>query len=176
MNPNENVSKGFIEKWDYKKHWVFSVIIADLGCGREIDIEMTAKMGTPIYRAPEALGMIYDSTADIMSLGIILHELLFGEPLFSAKRAGSLAGLMLLWEVTNEYYNSNDTERKISYEAMQFLQYCLQKDSRNRLMADELYELDFIQKAYSDEEFTYPSEDTEYVLSLTSYSDFYKMS
>ena len=142
---------------------------------------MSKGIGTALYRAPEVTGISdlnnakYDSTADILSLGIILHELLFGEPLFTGLQARSYEGLAQLWEIGEEYYRSDSKQRLISLEAMQFLQYCLQKDSKRRLSADELYELDFIQKAYNDEDYTYSSEDMEYTLSLTSYSDFYEM-
>lgn len=60
-------------------------------------------------------------------------------------RALIFIGLRRLWKYTDEYSN----ERPISYEAMEFMQHCLQKDPLNRLSTEELYELDFIQNAYN---------------------------
>ena len=134
---------------------------------------MSIAQGTPLYRAPEVGEKnIYGVKADILSLGIILYELLFGDPLFTLERARSLEGLKKLWTQTDEYFSSKTSERKISFEAMQFLQYCLQKDPDNRLQADELYELDFIRNAYNDEKYSYPSARSDTKLYLTRHNSF----
>ncbi len=45
-------------------------------------------MGTPLYMAPEqARGQRVDRRADLYSLGLMLHEMLTGEPTFSAENA-----------------------------------------------------------------------------------------
>ena len=87
-------------------------------------------------------------------------------------KARNLAGLHKLWKETDEYYNSTTSKRVISYEAMQFLQYWLQKKPKNRLNADELYEFDFIQNAYNDEEYTMPDKHSECKLYLTKHAQF----
>ena len=167
MPHDANVSKEFIKLWDCEINSWFTVVIADLGMGREIDeLEMSKAVGTPLYRAPEVEGNKYDSRSDILSLGIIAFELLVGEPLFSSRQAKNLTGLHKLWKKTTTY---DFKGKKLSWETMQFLQYCLQKKPDDRLEADELYELDFIQKAYDDTaNFTKPKVN-EQMLDLTKH-------
>ena len=85
LNPNSAISPKFLKDWDYQKHTCFTTVIADLGMGREFGIDMTEGAGTPLYRAPEVEKEGYDAKADILSIGIILYELLFGEQLFTQK-------------------------------------------------------------------------------------------
>lgn len=75
-----------------------------------------------------------------------------------------------MWKTTKSYSN----ERLISYEAQQFLQYSLQKDPDNRLTAEELMELDFIQNAYNDVEYTYPPEGAQWKLYITKHVQLYE--
>lgn len=61
----------------------------------------------------------------------------------------------------------------ISFEAMQFLQYSLQKDPNDRLSADELLELDFIQNAYNDTDYTMPPKGEEWELSIVGHTQLF---
>ena len=59
--------------------------IADVGLAKaEIDITGTYA-GTPVYMAPEVFhSRVYDSKADIYSLGIIMWEMWYGQRAFAA--------------------------------------------------------------------------------------------
>jgi serine/threonine-protein kinase PpkA len=62
-----------------------SVTLGDLGCARMCGAcdpqEHGTVVGTPRYAAPEQLqGAAADPTADVYSLGVLLHELLTGAP------------------------------------------------------------------------------------------------
>ena len=112
---------------------------------------MTLRSGTPIYRAPEVFeDDTYDHKADICSLGIMALEMLTGEPIFTARRANN--NEWRLFELWNEetYYK---LKKKLSIDALQFLQYTLQRNPDDRLDADELFDLDFISNAYNDVEY-----------------------
>ena len=87
MLPNKSLKEYFYETWNHEVHNVYSIIIADLGMGRKEDLNMTEGAGTPLYRAPECEKGFYNSKADILSVGIICYELLFGEPIFTQHRA-----------------------------------------------------------------------------------------
>ena len=165
MVPNKTLQSKFYEIWDHEIQNCYSVVIADLGMGREEGLRMTEGAGTPLYRAPECEQGWYNSKADILSVGIICYELLFGEPIFTQAKARNLAGLRALWMNTTSYTH----ERAISYEAMQFMQYSLQKDMKNRLTADELFETDFIQNAYSDTPYRMPPEGESWKLYITKH-------
>lgn len=70
--------------------------ILDFGFSRtDVSPERMAEsfLGTPYYMPPEVmLGKQYDQKADLYSLGVLLFELLTGEPLFPAKTFLELEG------------------------------------------------------------------------------------
>lgn len=92
MSPDKTLQGRFMNSWDYRVYNWFTVVIADLGMGREQGLTMTEGAGTPLYRAPECDNSGYDFKADVLSIGIIWYELLFGEPLFTQNRARNLQG------------------------------------------------------------------------------------
>jgi serine/threonine protein kinase len=71
MIPDKPVKERFLIEWDYEVHNCYTVVIADLGMGREEDLKMTEGAGTPLYRAPECDKGEYNHKADILSVGII---------------------------------------------------------------------------------------------------------
>ena len=69
--------------------------LADFGFCKKMgtldDLTQTV-LGSPVYMAPEILnGDLYNSKADIWSLGVVFYEMLFGTPPFGQ---GSLSDLM----------------------------------------------------------------------------------
>jgi serine/threonine protein kinase len=71
-----------------------SVKLGDFGLAKDVlkardsgNIHMTRQMVTRWYRAPEILqnSRDYDFTVDVWSLGCVIYEMLFGEPLFRGK-------------------------------------------------------------------------------------------
>lgn len=63
----------------------FVVKIADLGFAREAEDMMESYCGTPLNMAPEILEKrLYSYKADLWSLGVILFELVTGDPPFTA--------------------------------------------------------------------------------------------
>jgi serine/threonine protein kinase len=96
MMVDKSISSEFYESWDFIAHNCYSVVIADLGMGREEGLRMTEGAGTPLYRAPECEKGYYNNKADILSIGIICYELLFGEPIFTQSKARNLVGKLIL--------------------------------------------------------------------------------
>uniref|UniRef100_A0A7S3JMC7 Protein kinase domain-containing protein n=1 Tax=Euplotes harpa TaxID=151035 RepID=A0A7S3JMC7_9SPIT len=52
MPSDKHVSREYLTNFNFKKNNCFSVVIADLGLGREMAFEMSVQ-GTPLYKAPE---------------------------------------------------------------------------------------------------------------------------
>lgn len=101
--PDKTLQTRFISSWDTEVHNCYHIVIADLGMGREEGLTMTEGAGTPLYRAPECDQAYYDSRADILSVGIICYELLFGEPIFTQQRARNLAGKLIHLNLCSTY-------------------------------------------------------------------------
>jgi serine/threonine protein kinase len=55
----------------------FNAKLGDLGTARQLDVEMTANVGTPLYRAPEAMSNTfdrtrYDAACDMYAMGLVV--------------------------------------------------------------------------------------------------------
>lgn len=78
-----------------------SLALADFGCARHRGFadphEQGALVGTPRYSAPEQFeGASAQPTADVYSLGVLMHELLCGEPPFPGQTPQELFSQQLL--------------------------------------------------------------------------------
>src|SRR5262249_57364973 len=82
-------------------------------------------MGTAAYMAPEqARGNPVDRRVDIWAFGVVLHEMLTGQPLFAAASISDTLALVLTRELD---------WKQVPSKAHRLLQSCLEKDAKRRL-------------------------------------------
>lgn len=69
------------------------------------DSRHTGRFGTLVYMAPEMLaGDAYGPNVDLYSVGVILYEMLFQEPLFTARTEKELAETILAFYAANDCF------------------------------------------------------------------------
>lgn len=94
-------------------------------------------MGTPQYMAPEQIMGTGEATGacDVYSLGLVLHEMIRGEPTFPAKNLGDLmrAHMTVLPASLREQFGSDVPE-----EMSQLVAKCLEKEATDRPTAEEV--------------------------------------
>lgn len=122
------------------------VKLCDFGFARAMSsntVVLTSIKGTPLYMAPELVKeQPYDLTVDLWSLGVILYELLVGQPPFYTNSIYSLVNHIVKDPVE---YPAN-----ISPELRSFLQGLLRKDPRQRLSWPDLLEHPFVRETEED--------------------------
>lgn len=113
--------------------------ICDFGLSRTLDERSLAQscLGSPLYMAPEVIHPQhgYDSKADLWSLGVVLYEMLTGEPPLDAKRKE---------EIPQAQQNLKPIPESLSTECKDLLSRMLQYDSANRLSFQEFFRHPFI--------------------------------
>lgn len=115
--------------------------IADFGLAKHMEtnneeLQMTLGIGSPIYMAPEVLlKQPYDNRSDIWSLGITLHEALFGDsPWREVKNLSDLHKVVSsLKEIPYKFPGNKDSKFKTLLEGM------LKFSADDRLSWDQLF-------------------------------------
>ncbi|KAK4684745.1 hypothetical protein P7C73_g5422, partial [Tremellales sp. Uapishka_1] len=99
-------------------------------------------VGTPYWMAPEVIteGRLYDSKADIWSLGITLLEMAYGEPPMSGQPAAR--AVMLIGDKNMRAPRLEGTHW--SKEMREFVIGCLNEEPGDRLPAEELSKMKWI--------------------------------
>jgi len=84
-------------------------------------------LGTAAYMSPEqARGKQVDKRADIWSFGVVLYEMLTGQPLFAGETVVDILAAVI--------HKEPDLNR-VPFQTRRLLRACLQKDSAHRLQA-----------------------------------------
>ena len=121
------------------------VKLADFGYAAQltkINQKRTTVVGTPYWMAPEVIkGRSYDYRVDIWSVGIMLMEMLEGEPPYM-----DYPPLRALFLITTEGIPPVKNKEKWSSELLSFLDKCLTVDPEKRPYAAELLEEPFLTK------------------------------
>lgn len=118
-----------------------AIKLADFGFCKELlkENDMTQTMvGSPIYMAPEVLkGLVYDSRADLWSLGVILYEMLFGCCPYEESSIPKLITLI------DNHYLKIPAEPAISEAVRELLLRLLALKYRERISPAEFIRFDF---------------------------------
>jgi len=128
------------------------VKIADFGYAAQLTEEKQKRrtvVGTPYWMAPELIrGHDYGQKVDIWSLGIMLREMIEGEPPYM-----EFPPLRALFLITTKGIPPLENEEKYTPQLVKFYSRCLEKEVEKRPTADELLEDPFMQMACSGPEF-----------------------
>lgn len=113
----------------------FEIKLIDFGFATKFtDRErLKGKIGTPYYVAPEVISGTYGKECDMWSIGIMTYYMLVGDPPFNAESDSELFDNI----ITNDVVYNHPDWKKISPEAIDFIQKLLNKDQYKRMTAKE---------------------------------------
>ncbi|CAD8133635.1 unnamed protein product [Paramecium pentaurelia] len=117
--------------------------IIDFGTSRKMDgnQNLTKRLGTPYYIAPEVLKRNYNEKCDVWSCGVILYIMLCGYPPFGGQDQEILQNI----EIGKYEFDPEDWS-KISEDAKNLIKRMLTKEYQQRISAQEAYNDPWIQK------------------------------
>jgi len=128
------------------------VVLVDMGTAAHLTAQnpqRTTVIGTPYWMAPElVLGNLYDIKVDIWSLGIVIREMIEGEPPFSDQPP-----LRTLYLLTTQDPPPIKEPSKWSSDCIDFVSRCLQRVPNDRYTSDQLLQHPFLKQACSAEHF-----------------------
>lgn len=102
----------------------------------------TTVVGTPSWMAPELVtGNRYDTKVDVWSLGIVMIELVEGEPPYIRENP-----MKALFYIASRPPPRLKNPRRASPELMDFLERCLQKSPHDRPSVQDLLSHPFLEQ------------------------------
>lgn len=124
-----------------------TVKIVDFGLAENFKagVKMTAKVGTPLYVAPEVLLGDYTHACDLWSCGVIAYILLCGYPPFPGKTKEEQLKSVL----EGTYAFPDEDWSSVSDDAKDYIRHLLEKNPDERLSAEQAADHTWIQNISS---------------------------
>ncbi|KAI9075036.1 hypothetical protein K1719_042986 [Acacia pycnantha] len=108
--------------------------------------------GTPLFMSPESVrDNVYDSPADIWSLGCAVVEMVTGKPAWSSPNGSELSNIYSLLLRIGVGEELPEIPEELSEDGKDFLRKCLVKDPAERWTAEMLLEHPFIKQDGEEE-------------------------
>jgi serine/threonine protein kinase len=124
------------------------VVLSDFGMSHSFDSSVKA-LSSPLYHAPEALGLgsttCVDGKEDVWALGVTLHEMIFGAPPFSGDD---------IYEIRISIMNSElEKPEDADDDIWDLIANMLRIDPTERYSIRDVLRSDFVQNAVTELEF-----------------------
>ena len=142
--------------------------IADFGFARHFDKFNVAETlcGSPLYMSPEIIKYKkYSIKTDLWSIGIILYEMLMGEPPYNAKTH------YLLIKKIDKKSVKIPISRNLSNNCINLLQRLLKKESKNRISWDNFFNHPWISEDYDIQKNVYSKKSSYNAIYDEKYDD-----